>query len=267
MLAAGGAGAAPTGSGGPCSGPEIGLSAAALRSQWREQDERGRRLVEEDGTLTRLGLRAALQCRPWVFGLQLAQARGQRRYDGVDSRGAPVVSSSRLVHRESTLEALLPAIEPVLLGGRLRVQQIERDIAGVGAALGYPETFRYWQAQVGARSAFEIAAGLQLTLDGWVGGGPGGRVAVRLPNADPVTLPLGPSRAAELGLQLLSSAPSPIQAGAGWGWRMGLEWTLQDIGAGSARPLMRNGAVVGGAAQPRIRQETWALNVEVRRSF
>jgi hypothetical protein len=263
MLAAGLAAVAPAGAQALCSRPEIGLSVAALRSQWREQDERGRRLVEEDGTLTGLGLRAALQCRPWVFGLQLAQARGQRRYDGVDSRGAPVVSSSRLVHSESTLEALLPAIEPVLLGGRLRVQQIERDIAGVGAALGYPESFRYWQAQVGARSTFALAAGLQLSLDGWIGAGPSGRVAVRLPYADPVTLPLGPSRAAELGLQLLSSAPSPIQGGAGWGWRMGLQWTLQDIGAGSARPLMRNGAVVGGAAQPAIRQQSWAISLGI----
>lgn len=267
MLAAGLAGVAPACAQARCSRPEVGLSVAALRSQWREQDERGRRLVEEDGTLTQLGLRAALQCRPWVFGLQLAQARGQRRYDGLDSGGAPVVSSSRLVHRESTLEALAPAFEPVLLGGRLREQQIERDIAGVGAALGYPESFRYWQAQVGARSAFALAAGLQLSLDAWIGGGPGGHVAVRLPNADPVTLPLGPSRAAELGLQLLPSAPSPIQGGAGWGWRVGLQWTLQDIGAGAARPLMRNGAVVGGAAQPRIRQTVWALNLQIQGWF
>lgn len=263
MLAATVIGAAPAGADAPCTQPEIGLSIAVLQSRWREQDERGRDLVQESGTLPQLGLRAALHCRPWVLGLQLSQARGTRGYDGVDSGGAAVRSSSRLAHTELKLEAWLPVAEPLLLGGRLVAQQIDRNIASAGAVLGYPERLRYWQAQAGGRAAFGLAPGVQLALDGWLGGGPGGNVAVRLPHADPLTLGLGRSGAAQLGLQLSSSAPTSVDRGVAWGWRMRLQWTVQAIDAGNARPLMRNGAVVGGAAQPRIQQSSWELRLEL----
>ena len=263
MLAAGVVGAVPGCAQAQCVQPEVGFSVAALRSHWREQDERGRRLVEERGTLRQLGMGAALSCGPWVLGLQLAQARGRRGYDGVDSGGAPIASTSALVQSELKLEALRLAVGPWLLGGRLLAQRVDRDIASAGAALGYPERFRWWQAQVGTRAAFELAPGRQLALDAWFGGGPGGKVAARLPHADPVTLGLGHSRAAELGLALASSTLLRRTDRTGWGWRLRLQCTLQDIGAGAAKPLMRNGAVVGGAAQPAIRQQSWGLSLGI----
>jgi hypothetical protein len=114
MLAAGVVGAVPGCAQAQCVQPEVGFSVAALRSHWREQDERGRRLVEERGTLRQLGMGAALSCGPWVLGLQLAQARGRRGYDGVDSGGAPIVSTSALVQSELKLEALRPVAGPWL---------------------------------------------------------------------------------------------------------------------------------------------------------
>lgn len=232
--------------------PTLGALAGAERSQWEEFNAQGRSLLREQGTLKTAGLQLAGRCRTVDWAAHWTLGRGDRDYDGMTNTGAPFQTHSRLQAQQLALQGWLPVHAGWALGAQLGYRHIQRDIAGQGSVLGYPERFGYWQAALGARYQVALGAQLQLAVSGWAGGGPGGRVRVDLPRADPVTLPLGSSRLLALGVELGSPTAALVQPG--WSWQLGAAYRHERIGAGGARTLVRNGLPVGSALQPRIVQ-------------
>lgn len=246
-----------------CRMPELSVDAAAVHSRWREFDAQQRRLLLEQGTLRRSGLGVSSNCLGGETMLAWRRTVGTRDYDGLSNVGAPIQTVSQLRADEWQLSHRQPIAGPWSLSARLSSYRLHRDLAGVGAVQGYPEQFTYWQAALGARLALPVGASLQLAADAWWGGGPAGRLALRLPTADPTSLSLGTTRSAELALRLQPRHP----AGTGWTWDAGIEQRLTLLAAGPPGALMRNGALVGGAAQPRTRQGEFALGGRVGLRF
>lgn len=233
-------------------------------SQWQEFNAQGRKLVDESGLLRRVGLRLDGACTDWQWVAQWAQASGSRDYDGVSSANQPIQTTSRLRTQQLQLEAWLPVDPHWAWGTRLGWTQLDRDLASVGNVQGYPEQFRYVQAAMGGRYTLADLGGLRWTLSGWLGGGPGGTLYLQLPNTDAAHLRLGRSQLAQLGVQLELPA---AEARSGWSWRLGWQVQQEQMQAGPAQAITRNGILVGGAAQPKTRQTSMGLDGTLRYRF
>lgn len=246
-----------------CDKLELGTLAGVQHSQWEESNANGVSLVRERGTLTSAGLQAAVRCSELDWTAQWTHSQGQRAYDGVTTTQAPLQTHSQLRAQALVLAAWLPLRQGWSLGSRLGYRQIQRNIASSGNVLGYPERFRYFQAALGARYQAVFGERLRLTASGWLGGGPGGHVAVDLPRADPLTLPLGASTLLELGLQLDGGqARLP-----GWAWQLGVTYRREQTRAGAPQLLTRNGVPVGVALQPAIVQQHLGSTVTLMYRF
>ena len=248
-----------------CSGLALGADVGAVRSVWEETSATGRLLVRERGTLTRTAITAEEVCQGWQWRLALARTTGDRAYDGVSNTSAPIQTQSALAITDASAQAWTPAASGWSAGLRLNQRRIDRDIASVGNVRGYPERFSYWQAAVGLKGEWALAPQFTVIGDGWIGGGPGGKMNLRLPNADATELTLGSSRVAEVGLQIGSAASAPNQAG--WSWHARADYQWQRMAAGPAKTLTRNGVPVGGAAQPATRQKAAALGAAIQYRF
>lgn len=248
-----------------CSAPILGTLAGAERSQWQEFNAEGRSLLREQGTLRTVGLRLAGQCQGLDWSAHWNLSRGERDYDGLTSTYMPLQTHSHLQAQQLALQTWLPVQNQWALGAQLGYRRIARDIASQGNVLGYPERLGYWQAALGARYQTALGERVQLTVSGWAGGGPGGRVRVDLPRADTVTLPLGASRMLALGVEL--GSPNAALAQPGWSWQLGLAYRHERINAGEPRTLVRNGLMVGSALQPSIVQRHWGSNAGVTYRF
>ena len=235
-----------------CGAPTVGALAGVERSQWQELSVQGQSLLREQGTLKTAGLQLAGQCSALEWSARWTLSRGERDYDGRTNTGVRLQTHSQLEAQHFALQGWLPVHSDWSLGAQLGHRRIEREIASQGAVLGYPERFGYWQAALGARYHAALGEKLQLAVSGWAGGGPGGRVRVDLPRADPVTLPLGSSRLWALGVEL--GSPAAVVAQPGWSWQLALAYRHERIAAGAPRTLVRNGVAVGSALQPRIVQ-------------
>lgn len=248
-----------------CSGFALGAEVGTTRSVWEENSALGLLLVRERGTLRRMAITAEENCALWQWRLTLARSTGARAYDGVSNTSAPVQTQSALIITDTSAQAWTPAVSGWSGGLRLNHRKIDRTIAGTGRVLGYPERFSYWQAAAGLRQELALGPDLVVSGDAWLGGGPGGKMALQLPNADATELTLGSSRVAEIGLQIGSASGVPNRTGWSWHARMDYQW--QHMAAGPARALMRNGIPVGGAAQPATRQLTTGLGAGVQYRF
>ena len=227
----------------------------------------GNSLLREDGDLRMGGLHLSGYCSAVQWNAQWTLSEGKRNYDGQTNTQARLKTTSRLKMHHGGLQAWLPLPRQSswALGAMLGYRDISRDIASRGSVLGYPEHFRYLQAGFGGRYKTEISEQLQLTLTGWAGAGPKGRVKVDLPRADPTTLPLGNSRFASLGITIGSLETAQLEKG--WSWEMGASYRYDMIGAGEARPLMRGAALVGSASQPQIVQRHTSLTLATAYRF
>lgn len=247
--------------------PALAIEAAAVHSRWREFDAKGQALLLERGTLWRRGFGVTSDCLGGETVLAWRRTSGSRSYDGLSSVGASIQTRSRLQADEWQLSQRLPISGPWSVAARLSSHRLNRDLAGVGAVQGYPESYSYWQAALGARFETPLATttrtGLLLVANAWLGGGPAGRLDLRLPSADPIRLALGRSRTAELALRLRTATPASLA----WHWDVGFEQRSTLMAAGPPGALMRNGALVGGAAQPRTRQGELALAGSVSLPF
>ena len=248
---------------GACGTSVLGALAGLERSRWEEFDAQGHSLVRERGTLKTAGLQAAGHCAALDWAAQWSRSQGTRAYDGVTNTQLALQTQSRLRAQAASLSAWLPVGAGWSVGSQIGHRQIRRDIAGSGPVLGYAERFDQLQAALGGRYQTTLGQGVRLTASGWLGGGPGGRVQVDLPQADPVALPLGSSRLLALSLQLEGGEP----LGAGWSWQAGLAYRREQSGAGDARALLRNGVPVGAALQPRIVQQHLGASAAVLYRF
>lgn len=247
-----------------CGAPRLGALAGAERSQWEEFDAQGRSLVREQGTLKVVGLQMAGQCRTLDWSVHWTLSRGERDYDGLTSTQAPFQTHSRLQAQHLAVHAWLPMNAGWSMGSQLGYRHTERDIAGKGNVLGYPERFGYWQAALGARYQAGLGERVRLTASTWLGGGPGGHVKLDLPSADPVSLKLGSNRLLALALELEGgeAATQP-----GWSWQAGMSFRREQTSAGTAKALLRNGIPVGAALQPRFVQRHWGGTARVTYRF
>ncbi|TNF62513.1 MAG: hypothetical protein EP306_03065 [Burkholderiales bacterium] len=249
-----------------CRGSALELALGPERSHWEELDADGDSLLTERGWLTRTGLAAGVRCGATQWEALWTHSTGHRAYDGQTTTGVPVQTRSRLRIDALSVTGFVPLGEGAwAIGGRAGWRQTDRLIASTDTAQGYPERFRAWQLAAGVRWRLHQARGWRLSATGWAGGGPAGTLAVRLPRADPLTLPLGSSRLLALGLRLEGGAAS--DARAGWSWQLGLDAQSEVTGAGAARPVTRNGVPVATARQPEIRQRQVSLSALLSRDF
>lgn len=247
----------------PCSAQLGRLAAGAEASRWRETDADGRTLVREQGRLATLAWQPEGRCagQAWVAGLQAAA--GRRDYDGQTTTGVPLQTHSDIRRLEARL-GLRWALGAAEAGGMpawwtglgLAQRWLWRDIASRGPVLGYPERFSRWQAEAVLGHRRLLGPGWWLQAELQLAAGPQGRMRLHLPQADAATLRTGSSQGLGLALQL-----GPV-AEAGWSAR--LHWQAAREGAGPATPLYRGTVLVGGAAQPRVRQDSLGLQAQLR---
>jgi len=246
-----------------CAVPAPALSAGVERSQWEEFDAQGRSLVRETGTLERIGVDASTKCAGLDWTAQWSHGVGRRAYDGVTNTQVAVQSTSHLSSDALSLIVMSALGEHWAVGARLSYHQLNRDIDGAGTVLGYPERYTYGLASLGARYQLMLVEQLHLVLTGWLGGNTGGRLWVQLPRADAATLPLGSTALIESSVQL-GSAPTSTTA---WSWQAILNYRQELTAAGDARALLRNGVLVGAAAQPKLLQRLLGVHAVLRYRF
>lgn len=234
-----------------CSAPQLGLLTGVEHSLWRETDAQGLSLLQEKGTLRVVGLTATGDCSALGWTARWTLARGDRDYDGRSTTQAPFQTQTRLQTQHLAAQVWLPVQHGWDAGMQVGYRSIDRDIAGRGNVLGYPEQFGYWQVALGARYQQTLNEHVRLTAAAWLGGGPGGRVHLDLPRADPTTLRLGRSRLLALDLGLVGGVPSEHE---GWAWRAEVSYRQELHQSGPEKTLLRNGTPVGSASQPRIVQ-------------
>ena len=251
--------AAPGPASAGCGPPGWSLAAGAEHSRWQEFDAQGRPLLLEQGPLATLALALAADCAGVDWRLVVVLAAGRRDYEGWSSNGAPLATSSRVERMALGLGALAPLVGAWSAGLRLGGRQLEREIASAGAVTGYAERFSDWKAAVGLRHERAVGASWRGAAELWLGGGPGGRLALQLPHADAALLRLGPSRLLEARLALHAAGPGVMPAG--WG----LQWVYrrEHFAAGPAQALLRQGLRVGGAAQPATRESALGLQASL----
>ncbi len=213
--------------------------------------------MREQGVLTGAAAAASWQCGNTTLLGTLTHVEGTRAYDGQTNRQTPLSTTTRARTDEFMFTGWIPVAPRWELGGQLRYQDTLRDIASTPMALGYPERFAYWQGALGARFQAEVPLALSVRLSGWAGAGPRGRLNVRLPQSDPLTLPLGSSMLAQVRIEL---APSQGEATA-WQWQVHATYTRDLLRAGPVRGVTRNGIVLGGASQPRTLQQQAGVGV------
>ena len=256
---------APLASLAACTLPQVGIGAGLLRSDWREHDAQGRRLVRELGTLREVAASAAARCGSLSWQLSLSHASGERGYTGVSTVGTPLTSSSQVRQTDLQLQAAIPVTDRWWLGGRVGQHRVDRNIASTAQAQGYPERFSYTLLQLGAGFDLDLSPALRASAQAWTGAGPTGSLQLWLPGVDAAKLDLGRSRGNALRLLVQSTASAT--GAAGWGWLVGLDWDAVGFDAGPAQAITRNGVIVGGAAQPRTRQSSWGLRGEISARF
>ena len=250
--------------------PSLQAGPIALSSRWTETGADGRQLLREAGTLTGAALALAAHCDRWQVELDLAASHGTRGYAGQSNGGMPVSTTARIDAQQLRLTALRPLDTEAAAGAswqagmRLELQRTARELASVGAVLGYPETHRHAGLALGLRGQGALLAassGWRWQSDLWLGAGPAGRIELRLPHADPVTLRSGNSRSIEAAAGL-----SHATAG-GWESGLRLSWREQRIAAGPASALWRGAVLVGAARQPEHRLADAGLQLWLGRRF
>lgn len=227
----------------------------AASSRWSETGDDGRQLLRETGTLTGAAVALAAHCGRWQAELALAASRGTRDYAGQSNGGMPVSTTAHIEAQQLRLTALRqleagPPRAALRAGLRLELQRTERELASVGAVLGYPETHHHASLALGLRGQGplpSLPAGWQWQAELWLGAGPAGRIELRLPHADPVTLRSGASRSLEAAAGLSHAIAD------GWESGLRLSWRDQRIAAGPASALWRGAVLVGAARQPEHR--------------
>lgn len=246
-----------------CATPSLVMLAGVEHSQWQEFDQNGQSLLREKGALARFGVDASTLCAGIAWNLQWTHSQGTRAYDGVTNTHAPVQTSSRIGNDSISLTGTIGMSERWGLGARWSEHRIARDIQGTGTVLGFPEDYAYGLFALGASYQVRLASPWQLTWQAWVGTSTSGSVSVQLPHADAATLHLGRTRLLESSL-VLGSTPTP---GRGWTWQTRLTLREESTGAGAARPLLRNGVLVGAASQPEIRHGLIAFDMLAQYRF
>ena len=239
---------------GACSTPAVAPVVGVERSSWRESDAQGAGLVREHGTLRKAGLEAALACGDNEFTLHWSRSDGRRDYDGVSSTGFPVATVSQLNANRLAFTALHQFDERVSVGAAISHASIRRSIESTPLAAGYPERFRYWSVAAGARYSRPLTGQTDVSISGWIGAGPPGRLWIDLPRADPTEIRLGGSRSLEVQLQL-ASKPAERERG-GWFWSTGLVYRVEILRASQAQAVFAGSSVVGLVTQPRTTQKS-----------
>ena len=248
-----------------CSLPVPALDAGVWQSRWEEFNAQGRKLLREKGTLHTQGLSLGSDCGAMHWTGRISQVNGLRAYRGVSSSDMPLQTSSRIEQQQARLVVLREVSAAWSLGASLGYRRIQRDIAGVGLVEGYPERFDDWQATAGLRFAAAGWNGLKVSAEAWLGAGPKGSMLLRLPHADPATLRLGPSRMAQLGLQVSGKLAGGLTDR--WSWQLRLDQVAERFAAGAGQAIFRNGILIGGAAQPETHQSALSLLGVLRYSF
>lgn len=247
-----------------CTAPSMAALAGAGRSDWRESDAQGSRLVSERGTLRSFGLEARVACGSFDYALRWMRSEGTRDYEGVSNTGFAVQTHARIAGDRFSVAALRALDERLSVGASIGYEVLRRSIAGTESAAGYPERFRWWSVKAGVRYALPLGEAAVVSIGGWAGAGPRGRLWVDLPRADPAEIPLGTSRSLEARVQIESKA---AERAAGWHWLAGVVYAAEVIGAGEQKAVFAGTSLIGLVSQPRTSRSSLGVYGGIRYRF
>lgn len=226
---------------------ELQAAVDAAWSDWREYAASGAQMVHEQGWLHGPAATLQLACGAWQLQAHLSQRSGTRHYDGHTNTGAPLLTRSTLTHTQGHVQVLREFHPAWGLGLRLGGQAIAREIASAGAVAGYPESYEWALASLGAQWRHPVGETATLSLQAWWGQALERRMAVHLPGRDPAALGLGEITQAELALRLRWTPPRA----RGWSGELAWVWTRWEMEQGPSGAITRNGVRTGSAHQPR----------------
>ncbi|MGQ0710377.1 MAG: hypothetical protein ACT4NV_11575 [Rhodoferax sp.] len=240
---------------------QAGIEAAW--SDWREYAAAGGQLVHEQGWLQGPGAALRLACGPWRLQAQLSQRGGTRHYDGQTGTGASLQTASTLTHTQGHVQLLWDVHPAWGLGLRAGAQAITRGIASTGVVSGYPESYAWSLASLGAQWRHSLGDTAALSVDAWWGRALDSRMWVRLPGRDPATLGLGDITQAELAVRMHWAA----SAAKGWSGELAWVWTRLEMEQGPSGAITTNGVLTGSARQPRSVWVESPVSLSVRYRF
>jgi len=247
---------------------QLALYGDLQQSIWTESGLLGgSRSLRERGRLPTAGLELRWLEGKWVWSVLAEGVRGERRYEGYTNTGQRLSLDSgvRAGRFQASIEWELLA--GWRLGARAQAERVHRVLGSTATVQGYPERFDDLVVSAGLMRSWAGPMGDGWQVEGWIGAGPPGRMWVQLPGADPARLRLGTSRAASTGVQWTSEPFGTRGGDGGWQLRFRLAHGGKITEAGPAHPITRNGLLVGGAAQPRTKQEETRLGVALVRSW
>lgn len=178
------------------------------RSEHYEYFPNGSQILEERGSIPGAVILASMRCDKWTLDGELSQSNGAREYKGMNTRGSPVSTISKIKSDASRLSIAWRFLEPLELMADVVIEQTSRDIVSTPDAQGYPENYDRRFARVGARWSVPMEFGL-LTLSGLTSVSGYQTESVQLPGKDPARLSFQEPSQWELGLsfrKMLNSA-------------------------------------------------------------
>ena len=178
------------------------LSAGAYYNALSEHYEyfpSGSQILSERGAIPGGVLNALFSCDQWTLSGEISQSIGTRDYTGMNSRGAPVSTISKIQSDASRLSIGWRFLEPVELIADVVRDQILRDIISTPNAQGYPEYYDRSFIRIGGRWSIPTEYGL-FTLAGLTSVSGYQTERVNLPGKDPVWLSFNEPEQWEVGV-------------------------------------------------------------------
>jgi len=172
-----------------------------LGSEHDEYFPSGSQILNERGMIPGGVIVASISCDRWMLDGELSLSSGVRDYKGMNTRGSPVNTISKIKSDASRLGIAWRLLEPLDLMADVVLEQTSRDIVGTLDTQGYPETYDRRFVRFGARWSVPMAFGL-LTLSGLTSISGHQSEVVKLPGKDPASLSFQEPSQWELGFSL-----------------------------------------------------------------
>lgn len=246
-----------------CENVALSSSAGFERSQWREFSASGIPLVKETGTLLITRLDAFVQCSGVEWHIRLAQAQGQRRYQGMTNTQQSASTTTDLHDQSIQWDAFIPLNANWSGGLGIGHHSTHRNIHSTEQASGYPEKFSQWTGLAGLRYSHPVGEASTLAATVWAGRTFTGQVWLDVPSAEPTRLSLGGGRVFEASMTWAQKKTVEH----GWSRASTLIWRSTQTASGRASALVNNGRLVGSALQPQTKTQTLGLSATMKYAF
>jgi hypothetical protein len=237
------------------------------RFHYRETNSSNQLIDQETGLLPGLTLGAAANCGSWIFSFEAEQQRARLDYDGQSSGGRKILTRTMENIREVSVQAgkrfTISSTDDAVVYGGVGSWRWQRNIEAVGNVAGLDETYRQRFFYLGGNATLFRQAQHQFILDArWL----------RLV-----------SPTLDVNFKGLYDKTEGLALSAQHGWRVSLPWRytrdaanaweLEPYAKGwrsnasAAKPLLRNGVVVGDFFEPASDMRQYGIQLSWRHKY